>query len=437
MTYRSYYRIGYILKNGLEGESLDSIHIYGGNYLRGETRIQGSKNAVLPILAGSLLIKGICVIRNCPRIADVYHMQNLLQELGCYVSWAGNTVTINAAHVNDNRMSGESVTRMRSSIMLLGAMLGRLGEVTMSYPGGCVIGRRPIDIHLAAIREMGVEILEQEQMFTARAQKLKGMDYALPFPSVGATENVILAAVAAEGTTILRNAAKEPEITALCEFLQAAGADIEGAGSSRLVIRGARELHEVRYTVPADRIVAGTYLAAAMAAGGSIFLEQAPAEQMGALIKVAEEMGSSVTVNKDGVGVDVIRRLHACPYLKTEVYDGFPTDLQSPVMAAMAVANGESIIEESIFENRFRIVEDLRRMGADIEVTKNKARIKGVCSLRGTDVEAEELRGGAALVAAGLAAEGKTIIRNRHFIERGYENICKDLRNLGADINIG
>ena len=416
---------------------MDSIHIYGGNFLRGETKIQGSKNAVLPILAGSLLVKGTCVIRNCPRIADVYHMQNLLQELGCYVTWAGNTVTVNAAHVNDNRMSGESVTRMRSSIMLLGAMLGRLGEVVMAYPGGCVIGRRPIDIHLSALREMGVEIAEQDQLFTARVGRLKGMDHMLPFPSVGATENVILAAVLAEGTTVLRNAAKEPEIAALCEFLIEAGADIEGAGSDRLVIKGVEELHETKYTVPADRIVAGTYLTAALAAGGSIFLEQAPAEQLGALLNMVQEMGGSVTINKEGIGIDVIHRLKAVPHLKTEVYDGFPTDLQSPAMAAMSVAEGKSMIEENIFENRFRIVSDLTKMGADIEVVKNKAYINGVEKLKSATVEAEELRGGAALVVAGLAAEGKTIIKNRHFIERGYEDICRDMRNLGADINIG
>lgn len=416
---------------------MDSIHIYGGNLLRGETRIQGSKNAVLPILAATLLIKGTCVLRNCPRIADVYHMQNLLQELGCFVSWAGNTVTVNASEVSDMRMSGESVTRMRSSIMLLGAMLGRLGEVAMAYPGGCVIGQRPIDLHLAALRQMGVEIEEQDQLFTARAGKLKGMDYTLPFPSVGATENVLLAAVLAEGTTVLQNAAKEPEITALCEFLVQAGGRIEGVGTQRLVIQGVEALHEVKYTVPADRIVAGTYITAVLAAGGSIFLEQAPSEQLGALLEAAEAMGASTIVNEEGVGVDVIRRLKALPYLKTEVYDGFPTDLQSPMMAVMAVADGRSMIEERIFENRFRVVQALRKMGADIETVKNKAYICGVEKLEGKQVEAEELRGGAALVVAGLAAQGRTIIKNRHFIERGYENICKDLRNLGADINIG
>lgn len=416
---------------------MDSIHIYGGNYLRGETKIQGSKNAVLPIMAASLLIKGTCIIENCPRIADVYLMQNLLQELGCLVTWGKNTVTVNAADVSDNAMSGESVRRMRSSVMLLGAMLGRIGEVFMAYPGGCVIGKRPIDLHLSALKKMGVEITEEEHFFSAKVNKLKGMDYTLPFPSVGATENILLAAVLAEGTTIIRNAAKEPEITALCEFLQAAGAEIEGTETETLVVKGVEKLHETKYTIPSDRIVAGTYLIAALAAGGSIFLEQAPSEHLGALFKAAEQMGGSVTVNKEGVGIDVLRRLRSIPCLKTEVYDGFPTDLQSPMMAAMAVAKGESILEETIFENRFRVVRELEKMGADIRTEKNKAFINGREKLKGAYVEAEELRGGAALVVAGLVAEGKTVIKNRHFIERGYEDICRDLRKLGADINIG
>lgn len=416
---------------------MDSIHMYGGNFLRGDVKIQGSKNAVLPIMAAALLIKGTCVIENCPRIADVYLMQNLLQELGCSVTWSENTVTIDASNVIDNAMSGESVSSMRSSVMLLGAMLGRIGEVFMAYPGGCVIGKRPIDLHLSALKEMGVEIMEQEHFFTAKVSRLKAMDYTLPFPSVGATENIILAAVLAEGTTTIRGAAKEPEITALCEFLRAAGADIEGAGEQTVVIKGVKELREARYRVPGDRIVAGTYLIAALAAGGSIFLEKAPAEHMKALLKPAVQMGGTITINEGGVGIDVIRRLEAIPYLKTEVYDGFPTDLQSPIMAAMAVAHGDSVLEETIFENRFRIVDELRKMGADIRTEKNKAYISGIERLKGAVVEAEELRGGAALVVAGLEAEGETVIKNRHFIERGYEDICRDLRNLGADINIG
>ena len=237
----------------------------------------------------------------------------------------------------------------------------------MAYPGGCVIGKRPIDIHLAALRKMGVEIEEQERQFTARVGKLEGMDYTLPFPSVGATENVVLAAVLAEGTTILKNAAKEPEITALCEFLIQAGADIKGLGSERLVIRGVKTLHEVRYTVPSDRIVAGTYMTAVLAAGGSVFLENAPSHHMEAIIHAAEAMGAGIVVNQEGISIDVVRRLNALPYLKTEVYDGFPTDLQSPMMAVMALAKGKSVMEESIFENRFRMVHELKRMGADIK----------------------------------------------------------------------
>lgn len=416
---------------------MDSIHVYGGNLLKGETKIQGSKNAVLPILAATLLVKGTSVIKNCPQIADVYHMQKLLQELGCMVSRAGNTVTVNAAQVSDNLMSGESVTRMRSSVMLLGAMLGRLGEAVMAYPGGCVIGDRPIDLHLSALRRMGVEITEQERQFTARASQLKGMEYTLPFPSVGATENIVLAAVLADGTTTLNNAAKEPEIAALCDFLIQAGADITGVGSNRLVIKGVKELREAKYTVPADRIVAGTYLMAAMAAGGCVFLEEAPFWQMQSVIQAAESMGAGVTVNQEGIGIDVLHRLKALPYIKTEVYDGFPTDLQSPMMAVLSLAQGKSVLEESIFENRFRIVSKLCAMGADIEVVRSKAYICGKEKLSGSIVEAQELRGGAALVVAGLAAEGKTVIKNRHFIERGYEDICRDLKRLGADICIG
>lgn len=416
---------------------MDSIHIYGGNSLHGETVIQGSKNAALPVLAASLLVKGTCVIKNCPRIADVYRMQDLLQELGCVVAWKGNTVTVNAASVNDSRMSGESVTRMRSSVMLLGAMLGRIGEVCMAYPGGCVIGKRPIDMHLDALREMGVEIKEDEQFFTARACRLKAMDYTLPFPSVGATENVLLAAVLAEGTTVFSNVAREPEIMALCGFLSAAGAQIKGSGTDRLEITGVDKLHETEYEVPSDRIVAGTYLSAVLSAGGSVFLEHAPAGHLEAMLRTVEKMGGTISVNGDGIGIDVIHRARCIPYLRTEVYDGFPTDLQSPVMVAMALAEGDSILEETIFENRFRIVKELRLMGADIRIEGNRAYVKGKARLTGTCVEAEELRGGAALVAAGLAAQGETVVRNRHFIERGYENICRDLRSLGADISAG
>lgn len=417
---------------------MDAIHIRGGNELFGETRIQGSKNAVLPIMAAALLIEDVCVLNNCPRISDVTHMQELLASTGCKVRWGGRRLTIDARHVSVDTMTGEAVTGMRSSVMLLGAILGRVGEVTMGYPGGCVIGRRPIDIHLNALREMGVFIEERENSFCARAERLRGAVISLSLPSVGATENVILAAVKAKGVTVLKNAAREPEIVALCDFLRRAGACIEGAGSSVLLIQGGRELHGISYQIPADRIVAGTYLMGVLGAGGHIFLENAPAEQMRSMLQVAAQAGAEITEGTNGINIMMQSRVKPVPYLKTGVFPGFPTDMQSLLVTVLTTAEGTSIIEETIFENRFRTVEELRRMGADITLKgENKAVISGVEHLKGCEVTARELRGGAALVLAGCMASGETIVHNRHFIERGYEDICADLQNLGINIYTG
>ncbi len=417
---------------------MDAIHIRGGNALFGETKIQGSKNAVLPVMAAALLIKDVCIIENCPLISDVHNMQQLLTGIGCKVTRAGNTLTIDARNILEDVMAGESVTGMRSSITLLGAMLGRVGEVTMEYPGGCVIGERPIDLHLSALRKMGVAIYEKEGSFTARVRDLEGAVIRFPISSVGATENVVLAAVMARGVTVLQNAAKEPEIVALCEFLREAGAVIEGIGGSVLLIQGGHELHGVRFRVPADRIVAGTYLMAALGAGGHIFLEGAPVSHMRSLLATAQEIGAQLHISREGLDVIADERRKPVPYLKTEVYPGFPTDMQSPLLAVLSVAEGVSVIEEAIFENRFRIAGELRKMGARIELNeKRQAVVTGVDSLLGCQVTAEELRGGAALVVAGIMAMGETVVRNRHFIERGYEDICRDCWNLGVDINVG
>lgn len=413
---------------------MDAIRIRGGNSLLGETKIQGSKNAVLPVMAAALLIEDISIIENCPRISDVFHMQKLLTQIGCKVNRSGRTLMIDARCVSKDKMAGDSVTGMRSSLMLLGAMLGRLGEVTMAYPGGCVIGKRPIDIHLDALRKMGVSISEEEGSFTARAQKLKGVVITLPFPSVGATENVILSAVKAKGVTVLQNAAREPEIVTLCRFLQKAGAVIEGEGSSVIIIQGGNPLHGVQYKIPSDRIVAGTYLFTAMGMGGHIFLREAPVSQMKQILKTALDLGAEITTSEEGLSIIAPRLSKPLPYIRTEVYPGFPTDLQSPLMAALAVSQGVSIIEETIFEDRFRIVEELNKMGAEIQIEGKQAAITGVSGLHGCEVMAKELRGGAGLVIAGCMADGETIIRNRHFIERGYEDICGDLQNLGVNI---
>ena len=414
---------------------MDTIHIRGGKALFGETRIQGSKNAVLPVMAAALLIKDVCTIENCPRISDVHHMSALLTGIGCRVSHKGHTLTIDARNISEDTMSGENVTGMRSSITLLGAMLGRVGEVTMAYPGGCIIGERPIDMHLHALRRMGVVIYEKEGCFTARARALEGAVICLPFSSVGVTENILLASVMAKGVTVIQNAAKEPEIVTLCEFLREAGAVIEGIGGSVLIIQGGHPLHGVCFRIPADRIVAGTYLMSVLGAGGNIFLEDAPVSQMQSILRTAEGIGAQIHISREGLGVIAGEPLQPVPYIKTEVYPGFPTDMQSPLMAALTCIRGESLIEETIFEDRFRIVEQLKKMGACIELKgKRQALVVGTDSLLGCEVKAEELRGGAALVIAALAAEGYSTVDDIKYIERGYENIVDKLVGLGADI---
>lgn len=410
---------------------MDAIQIYGGNCPEGQIKIQGSKNAVLPILAATLLINGTCEIENCPIISDVHHMLRLLESLCCIIDRSGHTLRINTECLSRCDMPSDSVSVMRSSIMLLGALLARTGSVTMQYPGGCVIGQRPIDLHLQGLRRMGVTIEERDDGFSAEAKRLTGAVHSLPFVSVGATENLILASVLAEGDTVIENAAREPEISALCDFLNKAGADIEGAGTNRLFIRGVEKLHEISYRIPADRIVTGTYLAACLCCGGEVFLQDAPYKQITSVIKAASDMGAGIYESEEGIQVICQKRRKMLSNLQTDSYPGFPTDLQSAFLAAMTLAEGEGVLRETIFENRFRIVAQLRKMGADITCRDNAVYVKGCDKLRGAVLCAEELRGGAALVLAGSAAEGKTVVLNRHFIERGYEDICKDLGGIG------
>ncbi|MCM1186854.1 MAG: UDP-N-acetylglucosamine 1-carboxyvinyltransferase [Lachnoclostridium sp.] len=416
---------------------MDSIHIKGGVALQGKVRIQGSKNAALPVLAATLLTKEVSYIRNCPRIADVYLMISLLGSLGCNVSWEDGGIRVDAGNVCEGEMPVEAIKGMRSSLCLLGAMLGRCGEIVMEHPGGCIIGERPIDIHLAALTRMGVSFKEEEGRLYAKAEKLNGAEITLPFASVGATENILLAAVAAEGNTVIKGAAREPEITALCSYLQCCGALIEGIGTDCITVHGGISLHGGDFCIPADRIVAGTYLFGCIATGGTIFLEDAPVKQMEAAVELAERMGSKCDDTGEGLFVQSPKRPILPPLVRTVPYPGFPTDLQSMALAAMTVGEGECIIEETIFENRFRVVEPLRSMGADIEELDSKrVLVKGADGLIGRTVEAMELRGGAALVLAGLAAQGKTKVMGCSYIYRGYENICRDLRELGARVII-
>ncbi len=415
---------------------MDSIHIYGGVCLQGDVRIQGSKNAALPILAATLLTKGTNVICNCPRIADVYRMLDLLSSLGCLVVWEKDGVRINADNAGLHEMPGDAIRGMRSSLCLLGALLGRTGQVSMEHPGGCVIGARPVDLHLKALECLGAVFREEEGLIVGNAGTgLRGTHVALARPSVGATENALLAAVAAEGETCLSGAALEPEIEALCEYLRDCGAWIEGIGTSTLRIRGGRRLLGTRYRIPSDRIVAGTYLLGCLGTGGSVLLKQAPVEHMGAVIDLAERLGAECQQGREGLFVQAPRDLKPCGRIITAVYPGFPTDLQSVALVVETAAAGKCLVEERIFENRFRILEPLSRMGARVrQMDAGRVEVEGITPLRGCQVEARELRGGAALVVAGLMAEGETVLRGCEFIERGYENICRDFRELGARI---
>ena len=413
---------------------MDSIRIQGGIALQGKVRVQGSKNASLPVLAATLLVGECSFIRNCPRIADVHAMVSLLKSLGCSVCWNKTGITVDSAQVRRGEMPKEAVKGMRSSLCLLGALIGRCSEVVMEHPGGCVIGERPIDLHLSALGQMGVEFEEKEGRLKAVSARLHGACICLPFPSVGATENVLLAGVMAEGDTVLEGAAREPEILTLCRFLQQCGAWIEGAGSSKLVIHGGRRLYGTDFTVPADRIVAGTYLFGCIGAGGSILLEQAPREEMETVLCAAEQMGGRVCVSKEGIYVQAPGRPLPIE-LATAPHPGFPTDLQSVVLAVEAKGGGCSRIQENIFENRFRVAQELQKMGARIERSGPRTvSVHGVESLCGRSVEARELRGGAALVVAGLMAEGETLVGGCQYIYRGYENIGRDFRELGARV---
>ncbi len=414
---------------------MNKFYIQGGIALEGKVRIQGSKNAALPILAATLLTEETTLLSNCPKIADVHGMVSLLRSLGCIVNWGENGIQINPSGFRCGNMPKDAVTSMRSSLCLLGALIGKCGKVMMEYPGGCVIGERPIDLHINALEKMGVVFAEEKGKLLASSKRLHGARIELPFPSVGATENIILAAVMAEGDTIVKGAATEPEVVALCEYLRLCGAQIAGIGTTRLTICGGRRLFGCEYRVPTDRIVAGTYLLACMGTGGCVFLEDAPVEQLQAAIDMVRQMGGICEVTNRGLVVQASGRPKAVPQIQTSGYPGFPTDLQSQALAVLTMANGQCIVEESIFENRFRVVPELQRMGADIAtLDARRVLVTGVDRLYGANVEAQELRGGAALVIAGLMADKETKITGGKYIYRGYENISRDFRELGARI---
>ncbi len=411
------------------------IEIVGEKQLNGEVNIQGSKNAVLPILAATVLVNGITKINRCPKILDVYHMIKILEGIGCIVTWEGSSVIVNTTNLSTTVVPGELAKSMRSSIVLLGSLLGRAKEVTIPYPGGCTIGERAIDFHLDAMKLMNVTIEEKDGLIHGFTSGLKGKTIRFQKPSVGATQNTILAAVLAKGTTYIHNAAREPEITELCKFLNAAGAKIYGAGSDLIEVYGVERLYDVEYTNAPDRIVTGTYLAAVVGAGGEVILNGADSTQLEEVIQLLERIGATIITTKDTIMISSFYRPRPIPYLETMPYPGFPTDMQSQVISVLMKSSGTSVIKETIFDGRFQNVNEQIKFGADILVNDQIATVKGVRRLTGCEVYASELRGGAALVIAGLMAEGKTRIYNPNFIERGYEDICRDFRSLGARIS--
>lgn len=411
-----------------------SVIVVQGYYpLKGEIEIQGSKNAVLPMMAAAVLHKGTTVLNHVPRIQDVFCMMGILESMGCVCSLEGHTLTIDAKTLICCGIPKEGGKAMRSSIILLGSLLGRCKEAVAYYPGGCSIGSRPIDLHLSALEKLGAKFEEEGEVIYAATTGLKGTHITLSYPSVGATENVLLAAVGAEGNTILDGAAMEPEVEDLCWMLEAMGAKISGIGTGTLKIQGGQKFHDIQWQVPGDRIVAGTYLSAVMAAGGKALFRKSCPHQLGCVIRTMREMGAEIRLWENEIEIEMVGQPKAVS-VETSPYPGFPTDLQSMMMVLLSVGEGTGYLKEKVFEGRFATAKELHKMGADIIIKGREALITGQKALKAAQVQACDLRGGAALVVAGLAAEGETKVTDCHHILRGYEDICYDLKSLGAKI---
>ena len=414
---------------------MDLWHVRGGKRLTGACPIQGSKNASLPILAASVVCPARIELENVPRLSDVDAALRILRHLGCRAEQQGNAVYIDSTSCAQSTIPHALMAEMRSSVIFMGALIARCGEARLSLPGGCQLGKRPIDLHLSALRQLGAEIEEDGGEIVCRGGKLRGTRIALPFPSVGATENVMLAACAAEGETVLCGAAREPEITALQDFLRAMGAHIRGAGTDRIVIEGMEPTGRVCARIPPDRIAAATIACAAAATGGDVELCGVEAQQFSTVLHFLNRAGCDIIRRKRSLRLVAPGILRGVGEIVTAPYPGFPTDAQPVLMAALLKARGETRITETIFENRFRQVPELRRLGADITVSGRVAEIRGVERLRGATLTAGDLRGGAAMIVAGLTAEGETLVWDRGHILRGYEALDRRLRALGADID--
>ena len=409
--------------------------IKGGKKLEGVVKISGSKNASLPIIAATILNSGKSILYNVPDIHDTKMMFEILKILGAKIEKKKNKIIIDTSKIDKYEIPEDLMRQMRSSVILAGSLIGKYHKAIFSYPGGCDIGTRPIDLHLKGFKKLGINIEKSYGNIICNCEKIVGEKIDLDFPSVGATENIILASVLQEGITVISNAAREPEIIDLQNFLNKMGAKIKGAGSNEIIIEGVKKLKDVSYNIMPDRIEAGTYLCAGAITGGNIVLKGVNANHLMPVISKLEEAECNINIEKDAIEIKSPKKIKALE-IKTMPYPGFPTDMQSMFVSMLTVAKGTSIMVENIFENRYRYVQELIRMGAKITVEGKSAIIKGTRKLYGTNVKATDLRGGAALVLAGLVAKGKTNIENIDYILRGYEKFDEKLKLLGANIEL-
>lgn len=413
---------------------MDKIEIQGGRRLNGTVRTGGAKNAALPLLASSILVDGVMEYLNIPDLVDVNSIKLLLEDLGATTETMGNTVKIDASGINKIEAEYDLVRKMRASILVLGPLVAKFGHARVSLPGGCAIGARPVDMHLRGLEALGAEISIKHGYIEAKASKLKGNEVYFDIPTVTGTENLMMAAVLAHGETILRNCAREPEIISLADSLNAMGANVSGAGTAVIRIKGVSSLRSASVTVIPDRIEAGTFMVAAAATRGDVFIDGCEPEHMGGIINKLRQTGARLDIGDNGIRVRGADRIKNAD-IKTLPYPGFPTDMQAQFMVLMAIAEGNSVIHETIFENRFVHVNELQRMGADISISGgNYAMVRGINALSGAQVMASDLRASASLVIAGLVAEGVTTISRVYHIDRGYECIEKKFSDLGAVI---
>lgn len=413
--------------------TMDRYVITGKQRLEGRIRTSGAKNASLPLMAASILADGKTVLTEVPRLTDIIHMAEVLRSLGCKTEFIDNEMIIDTSLLAESTVEEELMRKMRASNLILGPMIAKNGRVRISRPGGCAIGTRPMDQHIKGLKELGVTITEKHGYIEARSDKLRGGEIYLDIPSVGATENIMMAAVLAEGTTVLRNAAREPEIVDLQILLNKMGAKVRGAGTHVIRIDGVKKLNSTEHMVVPDRIEAGTHMVAAVMTGGDILVENIIPEHISPIIAKLRQGGAEVIPNGESVRVRQKGRFKALE-IKTLAYPGFPTDMQPQFMALLATAEGTSIVSETIFENRFQHVAELRRMGAKVVVEGRTAIISGVSTLEGAFVEATDLRAGAALFLSALAAEEGTVLERVDHIDRGYENLEEKYRSLGAKL---